>query len=73
MMEASGKTLEEQIELLWDVLHEYQDSLSRCESNKHQEYRERRWASVCEAMSQLTEAAYSGETDPEEAFMQGEI
>lgn len=66
-MEASGMTIEQQLEVLWDVLHEYQDHLADCESN------ERRWTSVCEAMSQLTEAAFSGETDPEEAFMQGEI
>ena len=66
-MEASGMTIEQQLGILWDVLHEYQDHLADCESNK------RRWDSICGAMSQLTEAAFSGETDPEEAFMQGEI
>ncbi len=50
MNTASGKTLEEQIELLWDVLQEYQDHLAACESN------ERRWASICEAMAQITES-----------------
>jgi len=50
MNTASGKTIEQQIELLWDVLHEYQDHLADCESN------ERRWASICEAMAQICEA-----------------
>ena len=65
-MEASGMTIEQQLGILWDVLHDYR-------SNRHNSVDDKSWDSICGAMSQLTEAAYSGETDPEEAFMQGEI
>jgi hypothetical protein len=64
-MEASGMTIEQQLEILWDVLQDYREnSISQDDEA---------WQSICGAMSQLTEAAFSGETDPEEAFMQGEI
>jgi len=65
-MEASGMTIEQQLGILWDVLHDYR-------SNRYNSVDDKSWDSICGAMSQLTEAAYSGETDPEEAFMQGEI
>lgn len=66
MMEASGMTIEQQLAILWDVLHDYR-------SNCYSSVDDKSWDNICGAMSQLTEAAFSGETDPEEAFMRGEI
>ena len=47
MNTASGKTIEEQIELLWGVLQDYREnSISQDDEA---------WQSICEAMAQITE------------------
>jgi len=51
MNTASGKTLEEQIELLWDVLQDYREnSISQDDET---------WQSICEAMAQITQSRES--------------
>ena len=47
MKTASGKTIEDKIEFLWGVLHDYREnSISQDDEA---------WQSICEAMAQITE------------------